>query len=76
MTTIDALAGDSRSMMGTVVSSNVLKELLANAGEVIWLDEFQADRRVRAYALEARADEKMSERTQDVLRMLKSQPQV
>ena len=55
-------AGDSRSMMGTTVSSNVLKELLANAGEIIWLDEFQAVPRVRAYALEARADEKMSER--------------
>lgn len=55
-------AGDSRSMMGTAVSSNVLKELLENAGEVIWLDEFQAAPRVRAYALEARADEKMSER--------------
>lgn len=58
-------AGDSHSMMGTAVSSNVLKELLANAGEVIWLDEFQADPRVRAYALEARADEKMSERNKN-----------
>ena len=55
-------AGDSRSMMGTTVSSNVLKELLANAEEIIWLDEFQAVPRVRAHALEARADEKMSER--------------
>ena len=54
--------GDSHSMMGTTISSNVLKELLANAGEVIWLDEFQADPRVRAHTLEARADEKMSER--------------
>ena len=51
-------AGDSRSMMGTAVSSNVLKELLANSGEVIWLDEFQEYPRVRAYALEARADKK------------------
>ena len=55
-------AGDSHSMMGTVISSNVLKALLANGGEAIWLDEFQADPRVRAHALEARADEKMSER--------------
>ena len=57
--------GDSRSMMGTAVSSNVLQEFLANAGEVIWLDEFQADPRVRAYALEARADEKLSERNKN-----------
>ena len=54
--------GDSRSMMATAISSNVLKELLANSGEVMWLDKFQEYPRVRAYALEARADEKMSER--------------
>ena len=58
-------AGDSRSMMGTVISSNVLKELLANAGEVIGLDEFQEYPRVRAHALEAQADEKMSERNKN-----------
>ena len=54
-------AGDSRSMMGTAITSNVLKELLANSGEVIGLDEFQEHPRVHAYALEARADEKMVE---------------
>ena len=51
-------AGDSRSMMGTAIVSNVLKELLANSGEVMELDEFQEYPRVRAYALEARADKK------------------
>ena len=55
-------AGDSRSMMGTAITSNVLKELLKNSGEVIGLDEFQEYPRVRAHALEAQADEKMIER--------------
>lgn len=54
--------GDSHSMIATAISSNVLKELLANSGEVMWLDKFQEQPRVRAYFLEARADEKMSER--------------
>ena len=58
-------AGDSRSMMGTAITSNVLKELLANSGEVIELDEFQEYPRVRAYALEAQADEKMVERNKN-----------
>ena len=58
-------AGGSRSMMGIAITSSVLKELIANSGEVIELDEFQEHPRVRAYALEARADEKMSERNRN-----------
>lgn len=58
-------AGDSRSMMGTAITSNVLKELLATSGEVMELDEFQEYPRVRAYALEARADKKMAERNKN-----------
>ena len=58
-------AGDSGSMMGTAITSNVLMGLLANSAEVIDLDEFQEYPRVRAYALEAQADEKMSERNKN-----------
>ena len=57
--------GDNRSMMATAISSNVLKELLANSGKVIPLEPFQNYSRVRAYALEAQADEKRSERYDD-----------
>ena len=51
------LEGDSVAMM-TVISSNVLKELLAQSREVMPLDRFQKHSRVHAYALEAQATEK------------------
>ena len=57
--------GDNRSMMATAISSNVLKELRANSGKVIPLERFQNYSRVRAYALEAQADEKRLERYND-----------
>lgn len=56
---------DSRSMMATVISSNVLKELLTSSGKVMPLEQFQNHSRVRAYALEAQADEKKEERYDD-----------
>lgn len=49
---------DDIATVATVISSNVLKELLARSGEVMPLDRFQKHSRVRAYALEAQATEK------------------
>jgi tetratricopeptide (TPR) repeat protein len=54
---IGTLAPDSNATVATVVSSNVLKELLANSGKVIPLEKWQKYGRIRAYALEAKADE-------------------
>ena len=51
------LGGDTATV-ATVISSNVLKELLAHSGEVMPLDRFQKHSRVHAYALEAQATEK------------------
>ena len=48
---------ESKATVATVVSSNVLKELLANSGKVIPLEKWQKYGRIRAYALEAKADE-------------------
>jgi tetratricopeptide (TPR) repeat protein len=48
---------ESKATLATVVSSNVLKELLANSGKVIPLEKWQKYGRIRAYALEAKADE-------------------
>lgn len=42
----------------TAISSNVLKVLLANSGKVMPLEQWQKHSRIRAYALEGRADEK------------------
>ena len=54
---IGTLAPDSNATVATVVSSNVLKELLANSGKVIPLEKWQKYGRIRAYALEAKANE-------------------
>ena len=54
-----AIYGDGNATVATAISSNVLKELLANSGKVIPLEQMQKHSRVRAYALEAQADEKV-----------------
>ena len=51
--------GDSsKATMATAISSNVLKELLANSEAVMPLEQLQKHSRVRAYVLETQADEK------------------
>ena len=53
-------AGDSsHATMATAISSNVLEELLANSETVMPLEQLQKHSRVRAYALEIQADEKV-----------------
>ena len=47
---------DDRQAIVSVISSDVVKELLANSGKVISLERMQKHPRVRAYALEAHAD--------------------
>ena len=54
-----AIYGDGNATVATAISSNVLKELLANSGKVIPLERMQKHSRVRAYVLEAQADEKV-----------------
>lgn len=53
-----SVSGGDTATIATVISSNVLKELLAHSGEVMPLDRFQKDSQVYAYALEAQATEK------------------
>ena len=53
-----SVVGGDTATVATVISSNVLKELLAHSGEVMPLDRFQKHSRVHAYALEARATDK------------------
>ena len=53
-----SVTGDTHATVATAISSNVLKELLANSGKVMLLEQFQKLSRIRAYALEAQADEK------------------
>ena len=50
---------DNSAAIMTGISSNVLKELLAQSGEVMSLDQFQKNSRVHAYALEAQATQKL-----------------
>ena len=54
-----SVSGGDTATVATVISSNVLKELLAHSGEVMHLDRFQKHSRVHAYALEARATDKV-----------------
>ena len=53
-----SVVGGDTATVATVISSNVLKELLVHSGEVMPLDRFQKHSRVHAYALEARATDK------------------
>ena len=48
----------TRVNIATAISSNVLTELLANSGEIMSLQQLQKNPRVRAYVLEAQADQK------------------
>ena len=49
---------DNSEAIMTAISSNVLKELLAQSGKVMPLDRFQKHSRVHAYTLEAQASKK------------------
>ena len=54
---IGSVTGDNRSAtVATAISSNVLKELLANSGEIIPLEQLQKYSRIRAYFVEAQAN--------------------
>lgn len=53
-----SVVGGDTATVATVISSNVLQELLAHSGEVMPLDRFQKQGGVHAYALEAQATEK------------------
>lgn len=53
-----SLLPDKNATMATAMFSSVLKELLSNSGKVMPLEQWQRHARVRAYALEAQADEK------------------
>lgn len=52
-----SVTGDnSNATVATAISSNVLKELLTNSGEIISLEQLQKYSRIRAYSLEAQAN--------------------
>ena len=52
-----SVTGDNSSAtVATAISSNVLKELLANSGKIISLEQLQKYSRIRAYSLEAQAN--------------------
>ena len=51
-------SGGDTSTVATVISSNVLKELLTQSGEVMPLDRFQKHSRVYAYTLEAQGNKR------------------
>ena len=53
-----SVTGDSNVTVATAISSNVLKELLANSGGVMSLEQLQRNSGVRAYVLETQADDK------------------
>ena len=53
-----SVVGGDTATVATVISSNVLKELLAHSREVMPLDRFQKHSRVHAYALEAQGTDK------------------
>ena len=54
----DFFVEDSSTAFARVVSSNLIKTLLANAEKIIPLAQWQKYSRVRAYAVETKADEK------------------
>lgn len=52
-----SVTGDNSSAtVATAISSNVLKELLANSGEIIPLEQLQKYSRIRAYFIEGQAN--------------------
>ncbi len=53
-----SVSGGDAATVATVISSNVLKELLAQSGAVMPLHRFQKHSRVHAYVLEAQASGK------------------
>ena len=53
-----SISGGDTATIATVISSNVLKELLAHSREVMPLDRFQKHLQVHAYALEAQATDR------------------
>ena len=52
-----SISTDDSQTIVSVISSDVIKELLANSGKVMSLEQKHRHPRVRAYALEAHADE-------------------
>ena len=52
-----SIAADDSQVIASVISSDIVKELLANSGKVMSLEQMQRHPRVRAYALEAHGDE-------------------
>lgn len=51
--------GDSNSTIATVIPSNIIKELTMNMDDLIDLERWQKFGRIRAYALEIRADDRV-----------------
>ena len=73
------IGDNNKATIATAKSSKVLKELLEKAGKVMSLEQWQKHARVRAYALEAQADEKAErydnrEAIRDYNAALKSNP--
>ena len=54
----ESAIGDNNATIATVISSNVLRKLLANSRKVMPLKQLQKYSRVRAYVLEAEAGKK------------------
>lgn len=52
-----SISADDSQIIASVISSDIVKELLANSGKVMSLEQMQRQPRVRAYALEAHGDE-------------------
>lgn len=52
-----SLSADDNQVIASVVSSDIVKELLANSGKVMSLEQMKRHPRVRAYVVEAHADE-------------------